>query len=352
MTLLAPGGEASFVPEEEYEHLSGLERENVQYPRRRELIAFLNATLYDAEKNGRHVFIAGHQPLTTKKGTNELLITTTNHGILFKAILSQYAHIIKGSFWGHRNLATIQNILSPSGEQIIPQLVVPGVSPRGNNLPAIQEISISRNSGKILDFEQYVFDLLEENERAQLLSKDPEYAVKNPYATADMYADSGRAVIDAVMNSRINDKYDPTAYQKHLQSEQHLQEKRAQVGLLTDNVLRYGIDCGDDKVLCDFVQKWGYLGYWIKNPDVGSWRKMTGYKEFTAQTVAQMNARVPTSARLFTALQVFKRAGFIGDSTVENVFCNAAYDDESAMMKCLFPEQDETEGCFAKSWLK
>jgi hypothetical protein len=65
-----------------------------------------------------------------------------------------------------------------------------------------------------------------------------------------------------------------------------------------------------------------------------------------------MNSRVPTSGKLFTALQVFKRGGLIGDTSPESLWCQSLYDDETMMMKCLFPEQDETEGCFQKSWLK
>jgi hypothetical protein len=364
MTLLAPGGEASFVDSSLYEHLEGLERENIEFPKRAELVHWLNSTLFDAEKEGRFVLFAGHQPLTTKKGSNELLLTTSTHGLLFKALLAQYAHIITSSYFGHRNLASIQNILSPSGDQVIPSLTIPGVSPRGLNQPAFMELALSRTNGRVLDFEQYVFDLMEENEKAQILTSSLKQFLPTEVLIADTNHDSGSTIVHEVIAARVTDNYDPESYAKHKEEEDEIAKKEKAAKFeekvdkttqekIINNLSTHGIDCGDDEELCQFLKKWGYVGRWVKNPeDISSWRKMTGFTEFTPQTVFDMNSRIPTSGKLYTALQVFKRAGLIGDSAPEAVWCQSLYDDEEMMMKCLFPEQDETEGCFAKSWIK
>ena len=333
------------------------------------MIRWLNQTLFEADQQGRVVIFGGHQPLTTKKGSNELLITSTTHGLLFKALLTQYSHIITGSFFGHRNLASISNIISPSGDQVIPQLTIPGISPRGLNQPAFMELALSRSTGTVLDFEQFVFDLMEENERAQILTSGMKAYIPTEVLVAESNPDSGSRIVHEVIAARVTDKYDPESYKQHVEQEEKEKAKSTPTTiknakkptpaeqLIIDksqqNVADHGLDCGEDEELCVFAKKWGYLGRWVTNPeDIASWRKMTGANQFNAQTVFDMNSRIPTSGKLYTALQVFKRGGLIGDSAPEAVWCQSLYDDEAMLEKCLFPQQDETEGCFAKSWIK
>jgi hypothetical protein len=94
-----------------------------------------------------------------------------------------------------------------------------------------------------------------------------------------------------------------------------------------------------------------YLGTWVQHGrELYSWRALSGSTIMDAPTMEQFLATLPYSSRRFVALQVWKQAGFAGQETPENVRCAALHDRQEAMMRCLFPEQDER--CFANSWLK
>jgi hypothetical protein len=41
-------------------------------------------------------------------------------------------------------------------------------------------------------------------------------------------------------------------------------------------------------------------------------------------------------------MQIWRRAGYLGEDTPESYRCRAKYDTEEPLMKCLFPEQNAT----------
>lgn len=51
----------------------------------------------------------------------------------------------------------------------------------------------------------------------------------------------------------------------------------------------------------------------------------------------------------FFMIEMWKRAGYVGDETPENYKCKSLYDTNSAMMRCLFPDQDVR--CWSPGWL-
>ncbi len=110
MTLLTPGGEASFVPEADFENLEGEAREDVQFPVRAAMVAWLHKTLMDARKKKLSVIIVGHQPIATKNGKDELDVDSI-HFRRVRELLYEYSPIIRAALFGHRNLAGLQNIL-------------------------------------------------------------------------------------------------------------------------------------------------------------------------------------------------------------------------------------------------
>jgi hypothetical protein len=49
-------------------------------------------------------------------------------------------------------------------------------------------------------------------------------------------------------------------------------------------------------------------------------------------------------------MQIWRKAGYIGEDTPEGYRCRAKYDTEERLMKCLFPEQNMT--CWSpREWL-
>jgi len=265
LTLFAPGGETSFVKPSTYEKVSDVQKKlALMYPVRERTIRWFGETLAEARKLGLSVYIVGHQPLTTKKGKDELDVEGLHYGRL-KDYLSQYADIIKMGFFGHRNLAGLQEIMSPWGTAIIPSLTGPGVSPRGKNQPSFNTMYMDPKTKTILEFEQWTFNLMDENQRA--------------------------------LNTDLS-----------------------------------------------------YLGQWRQTRgDMYSWRQLSGQMNFTADTLAVTLDHVPRNSKQFFAIEVWKRAGYIGDETPEDYWCKSMHDTNEDMMQCLFPNQDIK--CWDMGWL-
>uniref|UniRef100_A0A6T2AYJ6 Calcineurin-like phosphoesterase domain-containing protein n=1 Tax=Eutreptiella gymnastica TaxID=73025 RepID=A0A6T2AYJ6_9EUGL len=163
-TLFTPGGEVTFV---DPASLSGLSEEETAcelFPVRHRTIQWFERTLKEAREQKKAVYIVGHQPLTTKRGKDELNVYGVHYGKL-KFLLDRYQDIIKVGLFGHRNLAAIQPIASALGRPIIPSITVPGVSPRGKNHPAFHVVFYEAD-GTVHDFEQWVFALGNENAKA------------------------------------------------------------------------------------------------------------------------------------------------------------------------------------------
>jgi hypothetical protein len=110
---------------------------------RERTVKWVEEQLREAEHQGKKVFLVMHQPLATKKGKDELDIEGEHFGRI-KELLVTYQHIIRAGFFGHRNLAGVQEILSPLGAPIIPSITVPGVSPRGRNQPCFNVVYLDK----------------------------------------------------------------------------------------------------------------------------------------------------------------------------------------------------------------
>eukprot|EP00123_Amoebidium_parasiticum_P010532 comp20168_c0_seq1/m.24977 comp20168_c0_seq1/g.24977 ORF comp20168_c0_seq1/g.24977 comp20168_c0_seq1/m.24977 type:complete len:558 (-) comp20168_c0_seq1:523-2196(-) len=272
LTLFSPGGEMSFKENEEEEN-RGKNRSHVDPPHlpvRDRTIEWVEKVLADAKAKNYEVILIGHQPLTTKKGKDELDTEGLHYGKL-KTLLSQYSKIIPAGFFGHRNLAGINTILGPLGTPLIPSVTAPGVSPRGLNNPCFNVIYMNPESHIIEEFEQWIFELMDENELAKEFRKNGTH--------------------------------------------HH------------------------------------YLGRWRQHKnDVYSWRAVSGGQNFTVDSVINVLNQISTDSKMFFAMEVWKRAGYIGDETPENYQCKAVHDSGDAMMRCLFPDQDVR--CWDKRWLK
>lgn len=264
LSLFAPGGETSFVDEKDLEGLEGAELSKAKMPVRTRTLRWLEGIMEDSKQKGIPMYLVGHQPLATKKGKNELDVEGIHFG-QFKNLLAQYSSDIKLGLFGHRNLAGLQEILSPLGRPLIPSITVPGVSPRGKNQPCFNVLYANKDTKVIQEFEQWTFNLMDENAKAK---NEPET----------------------------------------------------------------------------------YLGSWRQHhSDVYSWRALSGETEFTPDSLSRMLARIPTNSRDFFAIEVWKRAGYIGDETPEDYKCKSLYDTNDGMMRCLFPDQDVQ--CWDDHWL-
>jgi hypothetical protein len=61
----------------------------------------------------------------------------------------------------------MSNVLSNSFEPLFPSITGPGVSPRGKNHPSFVVLHQSVEDGRVLDFEQWKFHMMDENYKAQ-----------------------------------------------------------------------------------------------------------------------------------------------------------------------------------------
>lgn len=268
LTLFSAKGETSFTNPATIEGLEGEERERALYPVREKTIKWFKSVLEEARKEDLSVHIVGHQPLATKKGKDELEIEGLHFGEL-KNLLGEYAGIIDVGYFGHRNVAGIQEILGPVGRPIIPSITVPGVSPRGKNQPSFNVVYMDPKTGTILEFEQWIFNLMDENAK---IRKMDESEAEN------------------------------------------------------------------------------YYGEWRQHHhDVYSWRSLSNEQEFTADSLARALHHIPSESAAFFAIEVWKKAGYIGAETPENYQCKSQADQEYEMMTCLFPHQDPE--CWDSGWL-
>lgn len=154
------------------------------------------------------MYIVGHQPLSTKNGKDEMDVESFHFQEL-KNLFEEYRDIIKVGLFGHRNLAGecwldintscqkliasqidhphiatyyillwllgLSNVLSNSFEPLFPAITGPGVSPRGKNNPSFIVLYQAVEDGRVLDFEQWKFHLMDENFKAQeVLAKLPD----------------------------------------------------------------------------------------------------------------------------------------------------------------------------------
>jgi len=236
-------------------------------PVRERTLRWLRSVLQEAREAHRGVYLIGHQPMTTKKGKDELEVEAADY-VELQSVLADHADIIRAGLFGHRNLAGIQPIMGPLGQPSIPSITVPGVSPRGRNLPSFNVVFHSKD-GTIQDFEQWIFDL----------------GVENAKALAGGAAESD------------------------------------------------------------------YLGEWqMHHRDLYSWRAFSHGQPFTVAGLMHTMKHITTDERLFFAIQLWKKAGYIGDETPENYECKVQHGRSSDMMKCLFPHQDPR--CWVKDWLR
>jgi hypothetical protein len=199
-SLFIEGGEASFVPEHVWAHLDGIEQEDARFPVRAALLQWLRTTLLDARHSGLAVMVVAHQPLATKKGKDEMDIDSAHFAHL-KVILAEFSDVIRSALFGHRNLAGLQNILGPLGEPLIPSITVPGISPRGNNQPVFHEVFLDPSSYQILEFEQWVFDLINENTIAARLVVESELASASVTLKSATAASAAGPVLPGVFNT-------------------------------------------------------------------------------------------------------------------------------------------------------
>lgn len=130
------------------------------------VVSWVEKGLADARKKGLAVWIVGHQPLNTNKGKDEFTVEGVHYSGI-KDTFTEYGDIIKVGLFGHRNVAGLAEVLSKDFHPIFPSLTAPGVSPRGKNNPSFMMIYQDRDTKEVVDFQQWIFDLLEQNEEAK-----------------------------------------------------------------------------------------------------------------------------------------------------------------------------------------
>jgi hypothetical protein len=267
LTLFSPGGETTFVTDEEVAGLDPEEAQRKKYPIRTAAVEWIAHALAEARANGLKVIFIGHQPLTTNKGEDELEVEGIHYNRM-KDLLVQYSDIIVTGLFGHRNLAGIQEVLSPVQDPLFPSITAPGISPRGENQPCFNVVYIDKDTKVVQEFEQWAFNLMDENEIAKRMPL-------------------------------------------------------------------------------------GYLGEWRQHDnDVFSWRALSGTNEFTAVTLSQVINKIPHDSKAFFSIEIWKRAGYIGDETPENYYCKSIFDEAKDMISCLFPNQDPNPECWDPDWLE
>lgn len=130
------------------------------------VVAWVRKGLAEARIKGLAVWIVGHQPLNTNKGKDEFSVEGV-HYLGIKDTFTEYGDIIKVGLFGHRNVAGLAEVLSNDFHPIFPSLTAPGVSPRGKNNPSFMTIYQDADTKEVVDFQQWVFDLLVHNEEAK-----------------------------------------------------------------------------------------------------------------------------------------------------------------------------------------
>lgn len=174
-TLFTPGGETSWSTDDAN-----------PFPVRRRVVDWFRESLKDAKEKGLKVWIVGHQPLATAKGKDELTIDEV-HFELLKEVMTMYSGIIELGLFGHRNLAGLNEVFSSHYLPLFPAITAPGVSPRGKNQPSYHVMYVDPNTGKLLDFEQWVFNLMDQNQKVKNMT-DTTYAGEWKQHSRDMYS--------------------------------------------------------------------------------------------------------------------------------------------------------------------
>lgn len=132
------------------------------------LMVWIKSSLADAQRRGLKVYVVGHQPMSTNKGKDEMDVDGAHFNAL-KDVFELYQDLIVVGLFGHRNLAGLSEVLSSVYMPLFPAITAPGVSPRGRNQPSFNVLYQDQQSKKVVDFEQWKFDLMRENKKAASL---------------------------------------------------------------------------------------------------------------------------------------------------------------------------------------
>ncbi len=238
----------------------------------------------------------------------------------------------------------------PLNDPIIPSITVPGVSPRGTNHPSFNEVYLDDKTYHVLEFEQWVFDMLAENNRALRISEEQAAIEAASQYIATFNAYDAMNGFKGSSNNNTNTNSDTTEH-KHNEPMSRLKARVVEAGKSSTSssgptsapaLLPSGLPN---------VPPEKYMGRWGQHTDdLYSWRALSGSKNFTVETLSQFLLAAPAVGRDFFSMQIWKRGGYVGDETPENFRCKAMYDEQYEMMRCLFPEQDAQ--CFDIAWIK
>lgn len=81
-----------------------------------------------------------------------------------------------------------------------------------------------------------------------------------------------------------------------------------------------------------------YIGNWKRhNGKSFSWRSLTGYKSFTADTVNKFMNELAFEPDVSKTLERWKTGNFSASETPEEVICRAIHDNEISVKRCTFP---------------
>ena len=201
----------------------------------------------------------------------------------------------------------------------------------------------------MLEFEQWVFDLLAENQRAARIYAEESLLalLRQPqFITADAVKGiNGTAATDAKATPVLITPV-PLATEVKLPGLAGPVAAAAPPSAAAAAPAPATLPSGLPN-----VRPQDYLGRWGQHPDdLYSWRALSGSNAFTVETLSAFLVSAPLVGREFFSMQIWKKGGYIGDETPENFKCKAMYDENEAMMRCLFPEQDAR--CFDPAWIK
>nr|XP_054754080.1 acid sphingomyelinase-like phosphodiesterase 3b [Lytechinus pictus] len=154
---------------------------------------WLDGTLEAAQNTDKKVFISAHILPGSLEGETKVSFQTS-FNVRYLEIIRKYSDVIKGQFFGHHHYDSFRVLYDDTGMPINALYVQPAITPRQTpspRYPSFRMITYDRETGDIIDIDQYYLDISTNNPTWAL-----EYRATEVYDIADLSPLSLHQLVD------------------------------------------------------------------------------------------------------------------------------------------------------------
>ena len=175
----------------------------------KQMFKWLEKELEKAEKNEEFVYIINHFPLNGE-------FTLSECGKRFNALFDRYENIIRGIFSGHTHRDDIEGITEYFNKDniILLNFVAPQLTTYEYKLPSYRIYTVDDSTKRVLDYEQFRFNLTKSNEEKKpywfsAYNASKFYGVDNllDYKKIINFENMGEYVYNQYSGSKVGEQY-------------------------------------------------------------------------------------------------------------------------------------------------